>query len=190
MNLVETLPIGKNAPKEINILVEIPRGSSNKYEYDPELGVIKLDRVLHSPFFYPVDYGFIPQTSSQDGDALDAMILTDNPVLPGVLIGARPIGLLLMKDEEGLDHKILAVPANNPHYNEYQELKDVPSHIVEEIGHFFSEYKRLEGGKWAKVEGWQGKNRALRLIKKAHEEFKLKIKQKSKPQQRLKEAQN
>ncbi len=171
MSLVEKLSIGKDWPNKINVLIEIPKGSSNKYEYDLTFDVIKLDRVLHSPFFYPVDYGFIPQTASKDGDALDAMVLTDSPVLPGILVSARPIGLLLMKDEEGTDHKILAVPSENPRYQEYQDLKDVPKHILKEIGHFFSEYKRLEGGKWAKVEGWKSKKEALKLITKAHQQF-------------------
>src|SRR3989338_2417338 len=121
MDYTKTIPIGKNAPAEVNTFIEISYGSSHKYEYDPGVQVMKLDRVLHSPFFYPTDYGFVPQTAGEDGDPLDIMVLTNSPVETGIVMKARVIGVLKMKDEEGIDHKILAVPVNNPHYAEINE---------------------------------------------------------------------
>ncbi len=165
------LPQPESFPHKVKVLIEIPKGSYNKYEYNLEDGVIELDRVLHSPFFYPVDYGFLPQTKGEDGDPLDAMVLTDSPTFPGVLVEAVPIGLFLMEDEEGIDHKILSVPAKNPHFNFIQDLSQVPKHYLDEIAHFFQEYKKLEGGKFSKVKGWEGKDKALELLKEARQRF-------------------
>src|SRR3989344_9089629 len=163
----KSLPIGEKYPEKVNSVIEIPRGGRNKYELDEELGMLKLDRVLQSPMFYPADYGFIPQTLAGDGDPLDILILTDSPVFPGCMVEARPIGLLKTEDEKGQDEKILAVPAKNPHYNNIDSLEKVEPHILKEIEHFFTEAKKLEPGKWAKVHGWEGKEKAHAMIKEA-----------------------
>lgn len=161
------IKIGDKSPKTVNAIIEIPQKTSNKYEYDEKMDIIKLDRVLHSPMFYPVDYGFIPGTRSSDGDNLDVMVLTDSPVFTGCLMEVRPIGLFIMCDEEGDDEKILAIPAKNPHYNHIEKLSDVPEHFLKEITHFFNEYKKLEKNKTACVKGWKDQEEAYAFIEKA-----------------------
>ena len=168
------IPIGKQAPQRINVVIEIPKGGHNKYEYDEEMDAIKLDRVLHSPLFYPIDYGFIPETQAEDGDHLDALVITDSPTFPGCVLLARPLGLLKMKDENGGDDKILAVPANNPHYRNIKNLGDIEPHILQEITHFFEEYKKLEK-KFVKVIGWEPKRAAFRLIEKGRRFYGKKL---------------
>lgn len=158
--------------KKIKVIIEIPKSSSNKYEYDEQEDIIKLDRTLHSPFYYPTDYGFIPKTRSKDNDHLDCMIITENPTFPGCLVEARPLAVLEMSDEAGIDNKILAVPLNNPYYNDYGELDDVPPHLLKEIAHFFQEYKRLEEGKKTKIKGWGSKEKAFAIIKECCKRFK------------------
>ncbi len=169
--MYHNLPLGANAPKEVNAIVEIPRGSHNKYEFDEQYGVIRLDRVLHSPFFYPVDYGYIPETLALDGDHLDIMIYNDSNLFPGCLIAARPIGVLLMEDENGEDEKILAVAQKNPIHDTIFSLKDVSPHFLKEISHFFTEYKRLEKNKHAIVKGWKDVEVAHKIILKSHQAF-------------------
>ncbi len=166
------LPIGKNYPDKVNAVIENPQGTHNKYEFDEELNAIKLDRVLHSPFFYPADYGFIPETLGGDGDPLDIFVLTDSPVFSGCVLETRPIGVLIMEDESGQDEKILAVPTKNPHYNHIAKLEDVPESYTKEISHFLEQYKALEPNKWVKVKGWESKEKAFELIKTAHENYK------------------
>ena len=157
---------GDKSPQTVNAIIEIPQKTSNKYEYDEKLGVIKLDRVLHSPFYYPVDYGFIAATRSSDGDNLDVMVLTDAPTFPGCLMEVRPIGLFIMSDESGDDEKVLAVPAKNPRYNHIENISDVPEHLLKEISHFFSEYKKLEKNKTSNVKGWGSREEAYALIER------------------------
>ena len=157
------VPIGKKAPEVVNVVIEIPGKTSNKYEYDEEIDQIVLDRVLHSPMYYPTEYGFMPGTRSEDGDMLDVMVLTSYPTFPGCVMAARPVGVLLMKDEEGFDPKILAVAAKDPHFKNVRELDDVNEHLRAEIGHFFAAYKELED-KWAKVDGWEPKAKAIDMI--------------------------
>ncbi len=175
MNLFKDLPTGPNPPDEINVVIDIPKGSSNKYEYQEDKGYFELDRVMYSPFFYPFDYGFIPQTASEDGDSLDVVLLTTFPIFSGCVIKARPIGLLLMKDEEGLDNKIIAVPLESvdPRFKEIQDIKDVPEHLKKEIEVFFSDYKKLEKEKYklVKIDGYQGVEKAKEIIKKAIEKY-------------------
>lgn len=171
------IKIGKNSPKLVNVIIEIPRDSHNKYEYDEELDLIKLDRVLHSPMFYPVDYGFIPETRSDDGDHLDVMVLTNSPVFPGCLMTVRPIGALIMSDENGQDEKVLAVPARNPNYHHITKLSDIPGHMLEEIEHFFAEYKFLEKKeKGVKIDGWIKRRDTYQLIKSARKKFQEELK--------------
>lgn len=150
----------------VEAFVEIPKGSSNKYEYDQERKVLVLDRPLFSPMFYPADYGFVPDTLADDGDPLDIMVLMANPTFPGCLIGCRVIGMFLMSDEKGHDEKIIAVPVSDPRYAEIQEVDDMGPHLKLEFEHFFSQYKQLEGKK-VTVEGWAGRKQALEALARA-----------------------
>ena len=153
----------------INVVVEIPMGSRNKYEIDRETGLLKLDRILHSPFHYPTDYGFIPQTWCEDGDALDALVMTHHPVVPFCIVEARPIGVLLMRDEKGMDEKILCVPTGDPRFKKVFDIKHIPEHWLAEISHFFERYKELEEGKYTEILGWKGSEEAKEIILKAME---------------------
>lgn len=163
---IKNLTIGDKSPEIINAVIEIPRQSQNKYEYDEKLDVFQLDRVLHSPLFYPLDYGFIPGTRSEDGDHLDVLVLTSFPLFPSCLIPVRPVGLFRMIDGGELDCKILAVAVNDPRFNEITDLKEVNKHTLKEIAHFFKEYKTLER-KNVEVKGWKHKEAAMAEIKKA-----------------------
>ena len=159
------VPIGKNAPDVINTIVEIPRGSTNKYELDPVLGVMKLDRVLYSPLFYPFVYGYIPQTLYKDGDPLDVLVLLSHPTFPGCLIEAKPIGVLEMTDDKGPDEKILCVATKDPRYGYRDDMDRVNPHTLKEITHFFEVYKHLED-KAVEVREWHGRDLAVDLIQR------------------------
>ena len=168
-NIYESLPLGDKAPEMINVVVEIPKGSNNKYEFDEKLGVFKLDRVFYSPFFYPVDYGFIPQTRSEDGDHLDALVIGSDPVPLGTLVEARPIGMLNMIDSGDPDAKILCVQAKNPRFDAIKDVADIQKwqpHLLKEIEHFYQHYKDLQGKK-VETSGWQDAAAAYAEIKKA-----------------------
>lgn len=157
--------------KVFDIVVEIPKGCRNKYEYDPKTGKFRLDRMLFSSMHYPADYGFIPETLALDGDALDALVLVWEPTFTGCVIAAKPIGLFKMKDEKGPDEKILCVPVKDPEWNYLSDLKDVPPHLLKEIEHFFSVYKDLEAKKVG-VEGWADRAEALRIIEDCQRRFR------------------
>src|SRR3989338_5053195 len=144
----------------IEVMVEIPKGSRNKYEFDKNKGLIRFDRMLFSAVPYPSDYGFIPNTLALDGDPLDALVLVWEPTFPGCLIESKPIGLFKMWDEKGEDAKILCVPIFDPLWNHIERLKDVPPHLLKEIEHFFSVYKDLEEKK-TDIEGWEDRRAAL-----------------------------
>ena len=144
------------------MLVEVQSGSANKYEWDAQSGLLKLDRVLHGALHYPGDYGFIPETLADDGDPLDGVVLSSYPLLPGTLV-----------DEKGEDAKILAVVDKDPRLNDYRSLGDVPQSILKEIAHFFETYKQLEPNKWAKVRGWQDAAAAHATIQAAHRAFEV-----------------
>jgi len=165
------IKIGKKFPESINVVVEIPRGSSNKYEYSEELDCIQLDRVLHSPFFYPADYGFIPETRSEDGDHLDILVLIKQPTFPGCVLQVRPVGVLDLEDEKGRDWKIIAVAENDPYYNGVNDIDQVNLHLKNEIQHFFETYKHLEKGKKTTVRAWYSKAKALEIIKEEYKSF-------------------
>lgn len=152
---------------DYDVVIEIPQGSRNKYEVDHETGRVYLDRVLFTSFVYPVDYGYFENTLGGDGDPLDALVLLQFPVFPGVGVKVRPVGVLKMSDEAGMDEKILAVPHKDPRWSHIQDLDDVPQQIRSELEHFFARYKDLEPGKWVKVEGWEGRESAERLIAEA-----------------------
>jgi len=155
----------------VEVLIEIPKGSRNKYEYDKERGFFRLDRVIFSPVHYPTDYGYLPNTLADDGDPLDALVLIWEPTFPGCLVQARPIGMLQMSDEKGTDEKILCVPVADPFWREVQDLEQVPQHLLKEIEHFFTIYKTLEL-KRTLVEGWESKAAALAVIDKAQKNYK------------------
>jgi inorganic pyrophosphatase len=138
----------------INVVVEIPKGSRNKYELDHETGRIRLDRTLFSPVHYPTDYGFVPDTLAEDGDPLDALVLLSEPTVPGCEIQARIVGMLDMADDAGRDQKLLVVPLTDPHWNYIHRIDQVPSHLLREIEHFFSVYKTLED-KTVETFGWR-----------------------------------
>ncbi len=164
------LPLGANSPEQINVVVEIPEGSRNKYEYDKELDIFRLDRALHSPIHYPGDYGFAPQTLALDGDPLDVLILVIGPTFPGCLVAARPIGLLEMLDEGKQDDKILAVPVGEPAFEEVHNFTQVFPHLLRTISHFFETYKALEG-KQTQVGEWRDAAYARRIVTEAHDRF-------------------
>ncbi len=147
-------------------LVEVPKGSRNKYEYDERTGQIRLDRVLYSPLHYPADYGFILGTLAEDGDHLDVLIATYEPTFPGCLVPVRPVGVLDMRDEKGRDQKILAVPAVDPRFAEVADLPHLPRHLLAEIEHFFQVYKTLEA-KDTEIHGWAGAAEAERILAEA-----------------------
>jgi inorganic pyrophosphatase len=158
---------GKNPPDEIHAIIEIPaNGLPVKYEIDKEQDVLMVDRFLSTAMFYPCNYGYIPKTLADDGDPLDILILTPNALVPGSVIRCRPIGFLKMSDEAGIDTKILAVPITKltPLYKDIQTVTDLPSQQLEMISHFFEQYKALESGKWVKVEGWEGVDKAKQEI--------------------------
>ncbi|MBV9280256.1 MAG: inorganic diphosphatase [Chloroflexi bacterium] len=152
--------------QEIDVIIEIPQGSRNKYEYDHEAHFIRLDRVLHSSVHYPTDYGFIPNTLSNDGDPLDVLVVVYEPTFPGCHLPARPIGVLKMRDEKGEDEKILAVPVGEPRFDDIHDLDDLPPHQLREIENFFATYKLLEE-KDTELLGWDHKRAARKLIDEA-----------------------
>jgi inorganic pyrophosphatase len=152
---------------EVEVVVEIPQGSRNKYEMDHATGRIRLDRMLFTSTQYPLDYGFIPDTLAEDGDPLDALVMLEEPTFPGCLVLARPVGVFWMLDEHGPDAKILTVPARDPRYHGVRDLADVPPHLSAEIGHFFDIYKELEPGKGTDVRGWQDRTAAEQVIEDA-----------------------
>ncbi len=157
------LPIGKNAPEVVNVIIEIPAGSKNKYEFDEELNTIKLDRVGYSAMAHPYDYGYIPETRSQDGDHLDAFVVLDHSVFPGCLVAARPVGMVKMVDDGENDEKIICVPAKDPRYDHITDLSQLSPHLPKEIQHFFEHYKDLQGKK-TEILGWEGAAAAKQMI--------------------------
>jgi inorganic pyrophosphatase len=156
----------------IDVLVEIPRGSQNKYEYDFERKAIRLDRVLYSSVHYPADYGFIQDTLADDGDHLDALVLADQPTFPGCIVRGRPVAVMRMRDERGLDQKILCACADDPRADQIVDLASVPKHLLAEIENFFSIYKDLEPGKHTQLEGWGDRGEALAVLRQAQEAYR------------------
>jgi inorganic pyrophosphatase len=149
--------------KVVEAFIEIPTGSQNKYEYDKEKGVFKLDRVLFSPQFYPAEYGYLENTLALDNDPLDILVLVTNPTFPGCVIDARVIGVLNMIDSGDEDSKLLAVPVEDPRFKDVHSLEDVPSHTLDEIAHFFQTYKDLQGKK-TEIGAWEGPEKASQLV--------------------------
>jgi inorganic pyrophosphatase len=174
MNLWKDISSGLNVPTKLNAIVEIPKGSKNKYEYDKDIESFILDRVLHSSVVYPADYGFVPQTTYDDGDPLDILILIDQPTFPGCVIESRPIGVMKMIDGGDKDYKILAVPVDDAKYKDINNISDIPSHILDEIAEFFRTYKNLESKK-TEVLGWEdsefAKKEIIRSIELYNEKY-------------------
>ncbi len=160
---LEHLDPGPRCPEVVRMIVEIPRNSANKYEYDRALGVFRLDRPLYSPMHYPGDYGFIPGTVAEDGDPMDVLVVADEATFPGCLVEVRPIGLLDMVDKSEPDQKILAVPEHNPRYDQFHTIDQVFPHVRREVEHFFTIYKELEG-KRTEIRGWRGPSEARAAI--------------------------
>lgn len=156
---------------EIEVVVEIPKGTRNKYEIDQETGLIWLDRMLFTSTRYPADYGFVPQTLAKDGDPLDALVRLEEPTFPGCHIRARPIGVFIMSDEHGEDAKVLTVADSDPRAGEIVELDDVPAHELNEIAHFFAIYKQLEPGKKTVTQGWAGRATAEHIIEDSRRSY-------------------
>ncbi len=168
------IPAGKEPPHDIYVAIEIPANSDPvKYEIEKDEDAIFVDRFMATPMFYPANYGYIPQTLSEDGDALDVLVVTPYPVIPGSVIRARPIGILNMSDEAGKDAKLLAVPHDKLTvlYKDVKEPSDLPELLIKQIEHFFENYKDLEKGKWVKIDGWAGSAEALAEVEKAIKAF-------------------
>lgn len=174
MNLWHDVSIGKKVPEELNVIVEIPKGSKNKYEIDKETGMIALDRVAHTTQDFPFDYGFAPQTLWDDGDALDVLLLTTHPIFSGVLVRVRPVAIMKMVDGGDSDDKIIAVPVDDPRFIHVQDLEDINPHILKEMEHFYSTYKKIQK-KEVKVNGFEGKDAAQKAIKRSQELYNKKF---------------
>lgn len=159
----------------MNVIVEIPKGSHNKYEIDKETGLIALDRVLYSAQDYPFDYGFIPQTLWHDGDALDVILLTSQPLITGILVRVRPVALMGMTDDGESDSKVIAVPVKDPRWDEVRDIGDVNKHTIKEIEHFFCTYKQLQD-KICTVSGFENRAKALAAFKESRELYLKKFK--------------
>jgi inorganic pyrophosphatase len=169
MDLSKIAP-GRNLPDDINVVIEIPQGSGAiKYEVDKDSGAVWVDRFLGTSMVYPANYGFVPNTLSDDGDPADVLVLSPIPMLPGCVVRCRPIGVLKMQDESGGDEKIIAVPVDkvSPIYREVQSCADLPAYVCGQIEHFFSHYKDLEPDKWVKIEGWGDAAEAKALLQQA-----------------------
>ncbi len=169
MNLLHDIPSGEKGA--MNVIVEIPRFSKNKYEIDKETGIIALDRVMHTAQDYPFDYGFVPRTLFDDGDALDVVLLTTHPLLPGILVKARPVAIMEMIDGGDRDDKVVAVPVDDPRFNDVQDLEDLNKHFVKEMTHFFETYKKIQN-KEVQVGEWHGKDKAEAAFEKSVEAYK------------------
>lgn len=155
----------------VDVMVEIPKGSRNKYEYDMKNRRLKFDRMLFSAVHYPSDYGFILETLAGDGDPLDALVLVWESTFPGCIIETKPVGLFKMWDEKGPDEKILCVPIHDPLWNHIEDISGVPPHLLKEIAHFFSVYKELEEKKTG-IEGWEDRENAINVIRESQRRFK------------------
>jgi inorganic pyrophosphatase len=179
MNM-DLVPIGDNPPYDVNVIIEIPLGGNPvKYEFDKKSGAIYVDRFLHTAMYYPTNYGFVPHTLSDDGDPIDAAVLGQLPVIPGCVIKCRPIGVLIMEDESGIDEKILCVPVDelHPYYGDISSYRDLRPVLIEQIQHFFEHYKDLEHNKWVKVQRWGETEEAMTLIREAIERAEAKSKE-------------
>ena len=167
---IDAVPIGKNPPEDINVIVEVPVGGEPiKYEMDKEAGAMYVDRFLYTPMRYPGNYGFVPHTLSDDGDPIDVLVPNQRPIVPGAIMNCRPIGVLYMEDEGGGDEKVIAVPSHKltRRYDKVRSIEDLPQITIQQIEHFFEHYKDLETDKWVKVVRWGGIDEAFEMILQA-----------------------
>lgn len=172
---ISKISVGENPPYDVNVIIEVPIGSDPvKYELDKDSGAMYVDRFLHTAMFYPANYGFIPHTLCGDGDPTDVMVITNHPVVPGAVVRSRPVGVMIMEDEAGMDEKIIAVPHDklHPYYNNISTYRDLRDTLLDQIAHFFTHYKDLEKDKWAKVSGWGDAREAQDIITKSIEAYK------------------
>ena len=172
---LDAIAIGKNPPEDINVVVEVAIGGEPiKYEMDKEAGTLVVDRFLYTPMRYPGNYGFVPHTLSDDGDPIDVLIANTRPIVPGAVINVRPVGVLKMEDDGGVDEKIIAVPSTKltRRYEKVANYSDLPQITLDQITHFFEHYKDLEPGKWVKIAGWGDAAEARQLIQEAIERAK------------------
>ena len=175
MNLYTDVPRLESLPEEFNVVIDIPMNSNSKFEYDEKGGYFKLDRTLYSPLIYPFEYGFVPQTHGEDGDALDVILLATRPTFSGCVVKSRAVGVLKMSDEAGIDHKLICAPVAklDPRLAHIQDLEDIELHLVKEIELFMADYKKLEPGKYefVKIEGFGDKEEAKQILKKGAESY-------------------
>ena len=157
---------------ELTCVVEIPKGSRNKYEYDPEIGAIRLDRFISASVIYPTDYGFVPETLAPDGDPLDVLVCVSEPTFPGCLVVAKAVGLFKMSDEKGPDDHVVCVPIADPGWSYIDDVEQLPQLLRAEILHFFDVYKDLDQGRWSEVGGWAGREAALKTVEQARRAFR------------------
>ena len=171
---IKKIPVGKEPPADVYVVVEIPKNSPIKYELDKESGAIFVDRVLYTAMYYPFNYGFIPNTLADDGDPVDVLVVSEWAAAPGSVVRAKVIGMLEMEDESGIDTKVIAVPHPkiDPTYEKVEDINDLPEAVLSKIKHFFEHYKELEKGKWVKVKEFKGKQDALKEVEKGIKNYK------------------
>lgn len=161
---IKKIPVGENAPWDVNVIIEVPAGTEPvKYELDKESGALFVDRIMHTSMRYPCNYGFIPHTLADDGDPVDVLLANRTPIMPGAVVRCRPLGVLIMEDEAGMDEKLLMVPVDklHPFYSKVKSYEELPEIFLAQISHFFEHYKDLEKGKWVKLKNFVGKKEAL-----------------------------
>ena len=165
---ISKISLGDDVPNDVNVIIEVSANSNVKYEMDKESGALVVDRFLHTPMFYPANYGFLPHTLADDGDPLDALVFTRWKLQEGSVIKSRPIGVLIMEDEKGMDEKIICVPAKklDRTFESIKDISEFPDQVISEIKHFFEHYKDLEKGKWVKVSNVEGAEKAKEIITK------------------------
>ncbi len=173
MNLWHDISAGEHAPETLNVIIEIPKGSKNKYEIDKKTGLIALDRVAHTAQDFPYDYGFAPQTLWDDGDALDVIVLTTHPLVTGILVRVRPIAIMHMIDSGDSDDKIIAVPVEDPRFDSVLDIEDINTHTLKEMEHFYSTYKKIQR-KEVSVTGFEGKDAARKAVDRSRKLYKEK----------------
>ena len=174
--ILDRVPSGQNVPYDINVIIEIPSHSDPvKYELDKETGAMFVDRFMSSAMHYPCNYGYVPHTLSDDGDPVDVLVLTPNPLISGSVVRCRPVGVLKMTDESGDDAKVLAVPTDKlcKTYRNVQDFRDLSPPVLDQIAHFFEHYKDLDEGKWVRVEGWAGTDEASKEIMHCNERYNI-----------------
>ncbi|MFK7791842.1 MAG: inorganic diphosphatase [Devosiaceae bacterium] len=172
---IESIPIGKNPPHDVNVIIEVPIGGEPiKYEIEKESGALFVDRFLYTPMRYPGNYGFVPHTLSADGDPIDVVVCNTRPIVPGAVMNCRVVGALVMEDDGGGDEKLVAVPDHKltSRYDHVQNYTDLPSILTDQIEHFFTHYKDLEPNKWVKIERWAGVDEAKEMVREAIERAK------------------